>query len=785
MKKIFRILCPAVFCVLIFCFAAFCTAQKVSAAEKISPETGSILLTMNTGAVSGDADSRVIRLLNIPADFTERYTSRWTSADESVATVSPAGEVRAVSSGETMVRCEISRVSTGKHCATVTVNVTVQEGGGGAAIIGFPDGNTMSVGDSYALHRNKDERLGVSSTDRTVWEVSDPDVAVVDGNGVVTALAEGSFTVWARTYDAYGALTAVSSGVTIEVAAGLGSVKQLSANSVEVTFVSAMTDFPEDGDFTIKEEDGTLLGIKSVTEGAGGRSAVIETFAPFHDGDIYTVAVSGCGSMQFEASHGEVEKVEVLTTRIEAGEKTKIEYALLDDAGGQRYKGSETEDVLVDGDRVELVSSDDDAWIDGMELTIYDLDATAAVTVRYYPTGEGTYVESAPVIIRAVEDTTTVTSVTSYTVTQNSDGSAADWDAVQTYVHIGDSGWYLQLSAKDSEGNRMYTDAWGDDGWYFTSENPEILGIDSDTGHLTPFRQGTASIYCLHNEFEYCVNITVKAERTPSGVQAAADKTTLSVAGNTDTASVTVQITDAAGVVLAADAENLTWQFTSGAEPHPVVAVTDTEAGIFVTVTASDATGAGQHVLELSYGAGKTALTFTVSQNAVGETTDVTGGVLWYAADAVRPASVTLTLYADGVSTASADVTAADGWQHTWTDLPTEQGGKTVTYTVKAAAPAGFFVTGEDNVTTAIYTAEITGASAQTDGSGNVTLTVTFSGSLSFAEAAGISVSGGTVQSASLSGNTLVLNMGALQAGTYTVSGSGIYGAASVTVAAG
>ena len=88
-------------------------------------------------------------------------------------------------------------------------------------------------------------------------------------------------------------------------------------------------------------------------------------------------------------------------------------------------------------------------------------------------------------------------------------------------------------------------------------------------------------------------------------------------------------------------------------------------------------------------------------------------------------------------------------------------------------------------MTTAIYTAEITGASAQTDGSGNVTLTVTFSGSLSSDEAAGISVSGGTVQSASLSGNTLVLNMGALQAGTYTVSGSGIYGAAGVTVAAG
>ena len=770
---------------LIFCLAALCTVQNAAAAEKISPETGSILLSMNTGSISGDADSRVIRLMNIPADFHERYTTRWTSADESIAAVSPAGEVQAVAPGETMVLCEVSRVSTGKHCATVTVNVIVQEGGGGVAIIGSPEGNVMSVGDSYALHRNKDERLGVSSTDRTVWEVSDPAVASVDRNGIVTALAEGSFTVWAKTYDAYGMLTAVSEGGTIEVTAGLGSAKQLSANSVEVTFVSAMTAFPDDGDFTIKEEDGTLLGIKSVTEGAGGKSAVIETFAPFRDGETYTVSVSGLGSVRFEAAHGEVAKVEVLTSRIETGKKTEIEYALLDEAGGQRYKGSETEDVLVDGDRVELVSSDDDAWIDGMELTIYDLDATAAVTVRYYPTGEGAYVESKPVVIKAVEDTTTVTSVTSYTVTRNSDGSTADWGAVQTYVHIGDSGWYLQLSAKDHEGNRLYTDAWADDGWYFTSENPEILGIDSDTGYLTPFRQGTASVYCLHNEFEYYVTITVKAERVPAGVQVSADKTTLAVSGNTSTASVSVQVTDAAGIVLAADAEKLTWKFTSGAEPHPSVAVTDTEAGIFVTVTASNATGAGQHVLEFSYGAGKTALTFTVSRNAVGETTDVTGGVIWYAADAVRPASVTLTLYADGVSAASADVTAADGWQHTWTDLPTVQGGKTVTYTVKAAAPAGFFVTGEDNVTTAIYTAEITGASAQTDGSGNVTLTVTFSGSLSSGDDAGISVSGGTVQSVSLSGNTLVLHMGALSAGNYTVSGSGIYGAASVTVAAG
>ena len=782
MKKYLRPLFQTSLCLMLFLVLAVFTVGEASAAEKISAETGNILLTTQTGIPSGEADTRLIRLMNIPVDFDARYTARWMSADETVAEVSPEGLVRAVAPGETMIRCEISRVSTGKLCATVAVTVTVQESGGGIAITGIPEGNMMSAGDSYAFHRNMDQRLGVDPTCRTVWEVSNPAVASVDVNGVVTALSEGEFTLWARALTPDGETVAVSEGVTVTVAAGFSGIKQLTANTVEITFSPDLEQMPDASDYAVKEADGTLLGISKVTSDAAKKTAVIETFAPFRDGETYTVSVDGLGSMRFTASHGEIATVEVVARNVEAGKATKMEYILRDAGGAQRYKGSETENVFTEGDRVELLSSDDDAWIDGMELTIYDTDATAAVTVRYYPTGEGTYVESLPVIIRAVEDDTEIVSVDASCVSNSTDGSSIDWSAAGSVVHVGDRGWYLHLRSTDRDDNRIYTDAAGDDGWYFTSENPEIVGIDSDTGHLTPFREGTASIYCLHNEYSTTVNVTVRAARTAAGITATADKTVLTPG---TTASVTISVTDASGTQVAKKAADLTWSFVSGSEPHPVVAVTDTEGGVFMTVTAAGDTASGQHTLQISCGSAKTEVTFTVSAESEAETTDVTGGVIWYAADSARPASVTLTLYADGVSQASANVTAADGWQHTWTGLPVSQNGSTVNYTVKAAAPAGFFVTSEDSVTTAVYTAEITGAAVQTDGSGNAVITVTFSGSLADAESAGITVSGGTVQSVTLSGNTLVLNMGALSHGTHTVSGSGIYGAASVNYAAG
>jgi len=780
MKKRWNGLLSGAFCLLIFCAAAWFTATDAMAAEKITPESSSILLTMETGAPSGDADSRVIRLMNIPGDFDQRYTTRWTSFDEAVATVSPNGTVQAVAEGQTMVCCEISRFSTGKLCGTVTVDVTVQAGGGGVAITGAPEGNTMSVGDTYGFRRNMDERCGVEPTNRTVWEISDSAVASVDRNGVVTAMKEGTFTIWARTFDEKGNLTAVSEGVTVTVSAGITAVKQLSANSIEVTLASGGHSLQE-SDFTIKEADGTLLGIETVLFSGGGQKVILETFAPFRDGESYTVAAGDFGSFTFTANVGEVDKVEIVTRYVKAEEGIEIRYVLYNDEEKQLYEGSGTENVLVEGDRVELLSSDDDAWIDGMELTIYDVDETAAVTVRYYPTGEGTYVESKPMLITAVEDDREIASVGSYTISMETDGSSASWQPVQTTVRVGERDRYLHLSFRDKDGALFYTHAEEGDGWFFTSANPEILGVDSDTGKLTPFAEGHATVYCVHNDFEFSASVSVKAAAKPAVLKASADKTTLSVAGSSDTAQVLVTAQDAAGAAVPLAADAVSWSFVSGGSTHPDVTVRTGDEGIHFTVTATDATAAGQHNLQIRCGEVKTTVTFTVSKSSASEQIDVTGGVIWYTGGMELPSSVALTLYADGTAAGTVEITAAEGWKHTWTGL----GKNGAVYTVKAEAPSGWYASREDEVTTAIYAAEITGASAVTDGSGNTVITVTFTGNLASAEAAGIMVTGGTVQSVSLSGNTLVLNMGTLTAGSCTVTGTGIYGAASVTVAAG
>ncbi len=671
-RRMLRCACTAIFAILLF----WCGSFNAQAAEKISPESSMLLLTLESGSPGGDANSRTIRLLNVPADFESRYSTRWYSMDESVAVVTQEGVVEARGVGETTVYCEITRLSTGKKSATVAVSVTVQAGGGGVAITGAPEGNTMSVGDSYLFLRNMTERSGVDATHRTRWEVSDPEIAGVDANGRVTALAEGKFTLWARTYDRQGNLTAVSPGVTIQVTAGIREVTQVAANAVELTFAEGAV-LPEEGDFSIREESGTVMGIDSVTFSEDGQRVTIKAFTPFKDGKTYTISAGNLGSIPFTAAFGEVTRVEILTRRTKAGEGTEIEYVLYHQDGRQQYRGSDYENVLVEGDRVELIS--DIGNFENLELTLWELEDIATVSLRYYPTGEGAYVESPPVEIEAVESPVELVSVKAYTITELSDGSAVDYTASRTSIGVGETGRYLAIRAADQEGRSVYTNAETLDGWYFYSLNADVLDIDGNTGELIPRTMGSAVIECYHNDFYYRISLTVT----------------------------------------------------------------------------------------MSY-------------------SDITGGIVWYDDAAARPAQVELVLYANGAETDRVTVAAAQNWQHTWTGLAAANSGGAVEYTVKALPPAGYLASQEDSATTALYTAELTGAIAQASADGNVTITVTFTGAIGALDVSRVTVQGpsGAVpaQSTAVSGSSITLAMGALPKGDYTIHTACSYGYVNVTI---
>ena len=75
------------------------------------------------------------------------------------------------------------------------------------------------------------------------------------------------------------------------------------------------------------------------------------------------------------------------------------------------------------------------------------------------------------------------------------------------------------------------------------------------------------------------------------------------------------------------------------------------------------------------------------------ESTSVSGSKTWNDdsnRDGVRPAYITIRLYADGTEIACKNVTEADGWNWSFTDLPRYEAGSEIVYTVKEDAVDGY-----------------------------------------------------------------------------------------------
>ena len=127
----------------------------------------------------------------------------WTSGDDVVATVSAAGLVTAVGSGSTVI-------SAGSEEASATANVTVMQTA--HSIVVEPRAATLTaVGETVhlsatVLDRNEQPVGGAAVS----WTSSDPGVATVDEEGLVTAIGKGNARITARS-------VGTSASVTVSV----------------------------------------------------------------------------------------------------------------------------------------------------------------------------------------------------------------------------------------------------------------------------------------------------------------------------------------------------------------------------------------------------------------------------------------------------------------------------------------------------------------------------------------------------------------------------------------
>ena len=122
-----------------------------------------------------DQDSRVI------ADATIFFRS----SNEKIATVGNSGLVTAVSMGSTQIT-----VTSGYATASATVTV-MQEAG--SITITPPSATLTTVGETVQLTAEvKDSGKTTIPGAAVVWSSSDPEVATVDANGLVTAVSSGT-----------------------------------------------------------------------------------------------------------------------------------------------------------------------------------------------------------------------------------------------------------------------------------------------------------------------------------------------------------------------------------------------------------------------------------------------------------------------------------------------------------------------------------------------------------------------------------------------------------------
>ena len=156
--------------------------RQVSATSASLDQTA---LTLNKGA------SGQLTLTVTPEDFTDEVV--WKSSDTAVVTVSDTGLVKAVGVGTATIK-----VSVGKASASCKVTVLQPV----TSISLNRSSLTMEATDTFQLQASV--YPSNAADQRVQWTSSDPTVASVDENGLVTALKKGTATVTAAALDGSG-----------------------------------------------------------------------------------------------------------------------------------------------------------------------------------------------------------------------------------------------------------------------------------------------------------------------------------------------------------------------------------------------------------------------------------------------------------------------------------------------------------------------------------------------------------------------------------------------------
>ena len=201
----------------------------------------------------------------------------WTSSDDTVATVDENGVVTAVGGGTATITATLNADESIYAECVVTVSVALES----ISVEADGDTDSLEVGDTVKL------AVGYNPADTTdekgvTWTSSNEDVATVDENGVVTAVAGGTATITATSV-ANADISATcdikvlkhTESITLSQVEDMILMKNESSDPVTVTFDPADTDDSKVVEWTTSDADIATVDNNGVVTGVAEGTATI------------------------------------------------------------------------------------------------------------------------------------------------------------------------------------------------------------------------------------------------------------------------------------------------------------------------------------------------------------------------------------------------------------------------------------------------------------------------------------------------------------------------------
>lgn len=152
----------------------------------------------------GKGQNRQLFLTVTPQNFTDEVA--WKSGNTDIATVTTDGAVRGISCGTTNIKVTVGNVSSSCNVTVYQPITSIRLNKSSAALAA---GDTLALTASVYPNDATDPRYS--------WSSTDPSIASVNENGVVTALAKGEATITAAASDGSGVTASCTISVTTEI----------------------------------------------------------------------------------------------------------------------------------------------------------------------------------------------------------------------------------------------------------------------------------------------------------------------------------------------------------------------------------------------------------------------------------------------------------------------------------------------------------------------------------------------------------------------------------------